>query len=266
MDIATPVSIRSRDQEIFDSVNGRPVRLTLPAPANEVLPGLKWGRVESPFTPAFWAAQAWFERDLDIAVDFRWGSTLIEEIAGCLLGGHGITWEMNNAAFRRLSGSGVLMYKSVRSDQIVHLLSQPFAVDGRLVRYRFPRRKGAFLVEAIHRVREEGASVQSPLVFRDWLTSFRGIGPKTASWITRNFLGFPRVAVIDIHLYRACVLMGLFSGNEDIARKYRVLELRYLALADGLNLNPQLLDAVIWKTMRRVTRFVTGLLPSGALN
>jgi len=106
--------------------------------------------------------------------------------------------------------------------------------------------------------------LQRPLAFREWLLEFRGIGRKTASWITRNFLGYQRVAIIDVHLFRACVLMGVFSSKDDVGRHYSILESRYLTLADGLGVDPQILDAVVWKTMRSAGDFAINLLRSAA--
>lgn len=236
---------------------GRTLSLTLPGSGREVLPGLVWGQAACPFTPAFWAAQVWLDRNIDSQIDLRWGPTLIEEIAGCLLGGHGITWEMNRAAFRRVFDSGALTNR-LTVGEATKLLAEPFWVDNRYVRYRFPYRKGAFLAAAINRLHDEQPPVGNPLEFRNWLTTFHGVGLKTASWITRNFLNFSRVAVVDVHVFRACVLMRLFSGKERIACHYHCLENRYLQLADGLGVNPQCLDVTIWKTMRQ--------LPSSLLN
>lgn len=237
-------------QEIFDVVDGRIKRRLLPPPECEVALGVSWGLAECPFTPAFWAAQTWFDRDLNLNSEFRWGSTLTDEVVGCLLGGHGIKWEMNHAAFTRLKEAGVVVPKPVALSTIVELLSVPFEVDGRSVRYRFPRQKGIFVADAINRLAVELPATRQGDKFREWLLGFRGIGPKTASWITRNHLNSSRMAIIDIHVFRACMLMGIFKGTEDLTRDYFKLETRYLALADALGTDAQRLDAVIWKTMR----------------
>lgn len=262
---STSGEVRRADipQEIFDVANGQIVRATLPPPQHHVLRGIKWGHVGCPFTPAFWATQVWLERNLDLAMEFRWGCTLVEEVVGCLLGGYGITWEMNHAAFCRLSEERVLSKGSPTATEIIELLSRPFISHRQSRRYRFPRQKGMFVAEAINRIAVEQAPT-SPPALRDWLIGFRGIGPKTASWITRNFLNCQRIAVIDVHLYRACVIMGLFSGDENVVRDYIVLEERFLDLADAFKVDPRRLDAVIWKTMRNARGFAIRMMPIAA--
>jgi endonuclease III len=50
---------------------------------------------------------------------------------------------------------------------------------------------------------------------RQLLLSIEGIGPKTASWIVRNVMGSDDVAIIDIHILRACTGMGVFLRTFD---------------------------------------------------
>jgi N-glycosylase/DNA lyase len=247
-------------QIVFDATDEGTVCMELPPASADVIPGLCWGLAESPFTPAFWAVQVWLERNLSFNYGFRWGPTLKDEIVGCLLGGHGITWEMNRAAFLRLKEAGLLSGSKVRSSEIIRLLLEPFETERRRWRYRFPRQRGVFVSEAVKRIEMERPPIELPLVFREWLLGFRGIGMKTASWITRNFLEYRRVAVLDVHVFRAGVLMGLFSGRQNLAREYQLLESRYLSFADAINADPRLLDAVIWKTMRNAKGFAIGRL------
>jgi N-glycosylase/DNA lyase len=179
---------------------------------------------------------------------------------GCLLGGHGITWEVNRAAFSRVSAAGLLNGRRVTADFVTKRLSKPFTIGGRLVHYRFPKQKAYYVTEAINRLATEDPPRENYSLFREWLLEFRGIGRKTASWITRNVLDCSRIAVIDVHLFRACVLMGLFSGKEDIDRDYYRLEERYLEFAKALGVDSQKLDVVIWKTMRKNGDFTRALL------
>jgi thermostable 8-oxoguanine DNA glycosylase len=77
-----------------------------------------------------------------------------------------------------------------------------------------------------------------------------GIGPKTASWIARNWLGTDEVAILDVHVLRAGTMMGLFPKNYRMPRDYVFLEERFLALANALNVKASFLDAIIWREMR----------------
>jgi thermostable 8-oxoguanine DNA glycosylase len=90
--------------------------------------------------------------------------------------------------------------------------------------------------------------------FRDDMMRIPGIGPKTASWITRNWLGSDEVAILDIHIIRAGILIGLFDRRQTVPRDYDFMEARFLAFATALNVRPSLLDAVMWREMRELGR------------
>lgn len=90
--------------------------------------------------------------------------------------------------------------------------------------------------------------------FRDDLMEIPGIGPKTASWIARNWLGSDEVAILDIHIIRAGVLIGLFDSRQSVPRDYKAMEERFLTFARALDVRPSLLDAVMWREMRKLHR------------
>lgn len=48
--------------------------------------------------------------------------------------------------------------------------------------------------------------------------------------------------------------MGVFPADAKLPRDYDALEQRFLAFADGLDVHPSLLDVVIWREMRHLTR------------
>jgi endonuclease III len=82
------------------------------------------------------------------------------------------------------------------------------------------------------------------VALRYHLAELPGIGLKTASWIVRNHLASNEVAVIDVHIVRACRLLGLFPENTDQQRHYKFLE----TLA--VEMPASLLDAIMWQQMR----------------
>src|SRR5690606_32160438 len=82
--------------------------LELPPPKHLVMPNVAWGRHDCLFTPAYWAAQAWHHQTALGRAAGRIGNTLAEEIALCVLGGHGMPAEIGLAAFRRLQRAGML--------------------------------------------------------------------------------------------------------------------------------------------------------------
>ncbi|MGK7863061.1 hypothetical protein [Falsiroseomonas sp. E2-1-a4] len=61
-----------------------------------------------------------------------------------------------------------------------------------------------------------------------------GIGPTTASWIARNWLGAASVAILDIHVIRAGQLIGLFEQEVRLPRDYFGMERRFLDFAEAV--------------------------------
>lgn len=224
-----------------------------PSPEAEVVPGVKWGRPEWVPSPAYWAVMSDFADKEDDYVCRE--STLKEQIGFCLLGGFGITAEMNHAIYDRLDAEGMFVPgQELTAQEIERLLREPVNVDGRLRRYRFPNQRAGRLATAMRLIEEDPPSSENPRKFRDDLIKIPGIGPKTASWITRNWLGSDEVAILDIHIIRAGILIGLFHRRQTVPRDYAVMEDRFLAFAKALHVRPSLLDAVMWREMRRLGR------------
>jgi thermostable 8-oxoguanine DNA glycosylase len=228
-------------------------QLRLPAPQVEIVPGVRWGRFEEFFTPAFWVSRDWIDGEARTLADYRIGESLREEVAACLLGGHGMPAEVGLAAFRRLRERGLLDGRATQG-AIESALSEPLVVSGRRVKYRFPHTKARFLWLAVQRLNVEAAPTASGRELRDWLLTFSGIGPKTASWIARNALGSDEIAILDIHVIRAGVLMGLFSPRDTVQRDYLRMEERLVGFARAVNLRLSRFDSMVWSYMRRLNR------------
>lgn len=101
-----------------------------------------------------------------------------------------------------------------------------------------------------------------------------GIGPKTASWIVRNQTGSDEVAIIDIHVFRACVAAGIFDPNWKLPGDYWECERAFLRFAQLGQVSSAALDACIWAQMhelgshaqqltRAVTRSMSSALAKG---
>lgn len=243
------------EQSVYDLSGDTVLELRLPAPNRPVLGKVRWGHPGALFSPAFWKAQAWYakNRDKNAYLDYATGTSLSHEVAACLLGGHGITSEMAQAAFAALHEKR-LLEPGVRDRrakiETVLRIPRPLFPGERPVRYRFPAKKAEYLASALHRVSTERPP-EAALDFRAWLRSFRGVGWKTASWITRNWKHSDDVAVIDIHVFRAGVIAGLFDGSEStIAARYPALEARFLEFARAINEEARRLDVLIWRTMK----------------
>ncbi len=235
--------------QVFLVLNGDRVETThLPDPREQVLPGIRWGRFQHFFTPAFWYTQVLIAEQRGFPEKPRLGHTLAEEVAACLLGGYGMRAEIGLVAFRRLKEHGVFC-DTPPPHRIVQLLEAPLQVGDRVVRYRYPRQRGHYLSEALRKLVDESPPEEDQ-TFRRWLLGFAGIGPKTASWITRNWLGSDRVAVIDVHIRRAGLLLGMFREEMQPSRHYFDMEKAFLEFAAAIRVRASILDAVMWSHMR----------------
>jgi len=245
-------------QTVFGLRNGEAVSFSLPDPDDIVLDAIPWGRHEAFFTPAYWASQTVMASFRP--ADHRLGQTLHEEVAACLLGGHGIPAEIGLAAFAHLRSMGLLEEGRLPTNRELHeALTQPIRLGDRIVRYRFAAQKASYLTSIL-----KALSYDKPpsddLAFRDWFLTFKGVGPKTASWIARNWLGSDNVAILDIHLHRAGLIAGIFSPKQTIQRDYFQMEQQFIRFARALDVSPSHLDAVIWFQMKEAGNSVFPLL------
>lgn len=224
------------------------INIDLPAADVDVLPGVPWGAVEAFPTPAYWAYQVMARRLTRGPTNHRLGQTLAEEVAACLLGGHGIPASVGLAAFRRLQALGALA-SAPSEAELLNMLSEPLQVNSRPVRYRFARQKARYLSSALARLSDGSPPRESGRSLRNWLINLPGIGFKTASWIARNWLDADDVAILDIHVLRAGALGGFFSQSLTVERNYLELEAQFLQFSHAIGVRPSELDAVMWSEM-----------------
>lgn len=210
-----------------------------------------WGRHDAFGTPAYWVDQA--RRG-----PRHWTATpsesLIDEVCFCLLGGFGITAEMNIAAFSALADAELIRTDPPPTEQqIVEVLMEPLRVRGRdrLIRYRFPNQRASRISEALARLRGRPLPIE-PRALRDALLAAPGVGPKTASWIVRNHTGSNDVAIIDVHLRRAGIAAGFFRAEWRLPSQYHLFESAFLAYADVGGVAAGVLDLCIWEQVRRL--------------
>lgn len=243
----------------FHYEDHRVVECNIPFEHEEVLPGIPWGRANSPFTPAFWRLACLSSGSLVDTRRYKLGTSLKEEVVACLLGGHAVKGEIGLAAYNHLLKRGILDHlPSV--EEIYALLDEKLAVGGRQVKYRFPRQKALYVHGAIVFLDQNSPPEGSSRSFRDWLIEVPGIGYKTASWITRNWLDAEDVAILDIHIHRAGVLAGVFGPNENPQRDYLAMERKFVRFAKGIRIPPNVLDNHMWNTLRTAPRIVRQML------
>jgi len=237
-------------QKVLTLLNGDVRELYLPDCREQVMPGVSWGAFDQFFTPAYWVSQLWMLGDDPIALTYKLGRTLKEETAACLLGGHGITAEMCLGAYDALRSRGLLDAAIVTKDQIASVLKERLTFGNRSFRYRFPNKKAEFLAPALNALTKETPPTEDHKCFRNWFLRFAGIGLKTASWITRNWLNSANVAILDIHVVRCGHICGLFKGDQDPARHYYAMEDLFLEFCRRLRADAAKLDVLMWQQMR----------------
>lgn len=246
-------------QRVICGFDGNYRFLDLPDADDWVMPGVRWGAFEHALTPAFWVSQAWQEGVPEEG--FRLGTSLRDEVVTCLLGGHGAPAEVGLAASNRVIGALADDPNGLHDRQWAEaLLTEPLAVAGRLVRYRFASQRAKYLAGTLAGLADIDEETLDDVALRDALCSLPGIGPKTASWIVRNRRASDQVAILDVHIVRACVHMGVFPENADPARHYLALERRFLEFCELAQARASLLDAVMWATMRQLDRQLFKLL------
>ena len=232
-------------------VQGDELRVVLLAgPGEDVIPGIRWGDAAELLTPAYWALRSSLR---DTALDEVAGPalTLVEEVAFCLLGGFGVTAEMAQAFFERLRLEGMFEAGAAPTEaELRSLLDERLSIGKRLSKYRYPAQRARRLASELPLLSAERFRTSDPLRLREELLTLEGVGPKTASWIVRNWLQANDVAILDIHVVRACQIMKVFPAEVCLPRGYAQLEGRFLEFARGIGVSPAKLDAIMWSEMR----------------
>jgi thermostable 8-oxoguanine DNA glycosylase len=216
---------------------------------DEVIPGVAWGRAEWVPSPAFWRALADQQPDADDYVSPP-DTPLKEVVVFCLLGGYGVTAELNQAAFDHVVGHGLFNGALSSVGELRDVLNEEMALGDRRVRYRYPNQRSERVWRALEAIECLDVLSDNGRELRAQLLRIGGVGPKTGSWIARNWRGFDDVAILDIHVVRACQIMGVFPASVSLSREYYSLEDRFLAFAEGIGVRTSLLDALIWREMR----------------
>ncbi len=187
---------------------------------------------------------------------------LRRELIFCLLGGHGVTFELASSATEvvaQLDPFGSQWTPARLCVALGYELERPqFAprrLDGSLRRFRFPRRKAQLLARAAEWVRTE-TSIRAGLEAwsgeserRAWLCACPGLGLKSASWMLRNCGWGRELAILDVHLLRAMGEAGLVRDVR-LPRDYEAVERTYLRWAAELGACPAALDLFLWDVER----------------
>ncbi|WP_040726958.1 8-oxoguanine DNA glycosylase [Thiomicrorhabdus sp. Kp2] len=232
--------------------NASYLKLDLPFETQEIIPNVSWGSVLEFPSIAYWVYKVIERRTTKTQINYKLGNSLLEETGACLLGGHGIPAEIGLAAFEHIKANKVFNGQNYDREHLTNLLSRPLQLkNGRSVKYRFAKQKAQYLEDAIRKINSSKAPETSGKELRNWLLDIKGIGPKTASWIARNWLNANDVAILDIHILRAGILAGFFPEDLNVEKNYFELEEIFLNVAKAIKIDASELDAVIWYEMQR---------------
>jgi len=238
-------------QEVVYLAGGRIVRRRLPDPDAVVLDGVLWGQYERIFTPAYWVSQVWMHRlDDPGASPFHSRRPLEDEVVFCMLSGFGVRAEVARAAFLACRDQGLIASRCTDPGRWSRVLGQPLVVNGKMVRYRYPNQKARYLADAMTKLQGGAIDTRSGRALRDSLLRIKGCGRKTAGFIARNHLDTDEVAILDIHVVRAGLLMDVFSPGDRVERDYDRMEVRFIDFCQAAGVRPATLDSVIWQQMR----------------
>ena len=185
------------------------------------------------------------------------------EILFCLLGGFGVTYELNQSAAKAVAELEPFATGWVDDelfDAIVSTLSlarfEPPRRSGELRRYRFPRRKAALIVSArrwlqLHTPLDERILIlTSEKDRREFLCRCPGIGPKTASWLLRNLGWAEELAVLDVHVVRALSEASRIGHDVRLPRDYDLVEEAFIRWCRELSAPPAAFDLFVWEWQR----------------
>jgi thermostable 8-oxoguanine DNA glycosylase len=209
-----------------------------------------------------WPAFAQAYEELVVPGPLAMETELRQELLFCLLGGHGITFEMSCSALQAVAELDVFdagQEHDALHDELVALLSdrryEPPRADGTLRRYRFPRRKAALISQARNWVLAAGSlsdqlsARPSERERRSWLVGCPGLGPKSASWMLRNTGWASELAILDVHVLRAMTEAGVIAEVR-LPADYETVERRFLDWCDRLDAAPGVFDLFLWEWHR----------------
>jgi N-glycosylase/DNA lyase len=218
-----------------------------------LMPGVRWGDHWALFTPAYWLSQVWMTELHDQHHSpFKARGSLDEELVFCMLGGFGVPAELATAAFMACKTANLIARRATSADDWAEILLRPLLVNGRAARYRYPHQKSKFLSGVMAYLRSHSIGAHCGKELRDSLLKIRGVGPKTAGWVARNYLDADDVAILDVHIVRAGLLCGLFTPAQRVERNYFAMETRFIEFCGALGVRPAVIDCLIWSQMRSI--------------
>lgn len=189
---------------------------------------------------------------------------LIDEFFFIVLGGFGISYELNLSALKilkekRMLNIDLFKEKEALTDTIELLKSEfckkqfePRTKSNELRRYRFIDTKPITVTEAGYWLWNEcGWNLNEKLHSignnsREWLCSCPGIGLKSASWFLRNIGYSDNYAVLDVHILRFVSKIGIEVPKTLSEKAYLHIESVLRELCDKIGVTLGKMDLLLW--------------------
>ncbi|SHJ57008.1 Thermostable 8-oxoguanine DNA glycosylase [Clostridium amylolyticum] len=189
---------------------------------------------------------------------------LIEEFFFIVLGGFGISYELNISALRvlkhkKLLNSNLFINKEdliITSELLKNEFNtkqfEPRTKSSELRKYRFIDTKSITVAEAGYwlwsecqwnidkKLQTEGNKA------REWLCNCPGVGLKSASWLLRNIGYCENYAVLDVHILRFISKMGIEVPKNLSEKSYLYVEDTLRNLCDNIGVTLGKMDYLLW--------------------
>ncbi|GBC70294.1 putative N-glycosylase/DNA lyase [Candidatus Calditenuaceae archaeon HR02] len=174
-------------------------------------------------------------------VDKSNGGRLFEELVFCILTPQSSARRADSAV-RELSERGLLERGRIRE---IYSVLRRWGV-------RFPARKAQYIVlnrrklrygRGLQRILGADARATREVLVRKVL----GMGYKEASHFLRN-IGYEGLAIIDRHVLRGLVKIGVLNQGLDVSnrKRYLLVEERFMEAARIVSVPPEALDLLLW--------------------
>lgn len=189
---------------------------------------------------------------------------LVEEFFFVILGGFGISYELNKSAHLLLSKKGFLnkeLYIDEENLREVYILLreelgkpqfEPRTNNNELRRYRFIETKPKTITHAGNWLwRECNWNLEQMLNkkeidLRAWLCTCPGIGLKSASWYLRNVGYNYDLAVLDVHVLRFLSYFGIEVPKTINDNTYLYLESLLRTACNNIGISLGSMDYLLW--------------------
>lgn len=190
---------------------------------------------------------------------------MIEEFFFIILGGFGISYELNKSGLMFLGQNGYLECSLFDSDEMVITTAkrlreefntkqfEPMTKTGNFRKYRFIESKPITIAKAGNWLwRECKWDLENHLTSidgmttRKWLCTCPGIGMKSASWFLRNVGINDDYAVFDIHVLRFIAKLGIQVPEMLTEKTYIHLETILRDICNKIGVTLGKMDYLLW--------------------